>query len=464
MESLNFDIPVNKDKLIITENKKIKLAENIYKLDDDNDDNNNNDNNNNDNDNNDKLSIIDFKTNINITKKNSICFATMCKNEENCIRDTLENIYKYIDYWIISDTGSTDNTCKIIKDFFKEKNIPGELHHDEWISFDKNKTKLFNYCYKKTDYILHLDADDLLEGDFEFKDEDAGKIKYNCLCKRGSSSSITFQVIFMFNNHYHWKFCGVAHTIIRCLDNHDNIPDGYFIDRNFYLNSRDKGNRSLDSEKYYKDAIILSKQFFDTLIDDPDNLNSRSVFYTAQSYFDCQKYEESAKWYSLYTKLNNTWIEETFESYLRLGLIYRILKYNNDLISQMYMMAINIFNDRAEPYLELGTFYNQNRDFQKAYDLLIKAKEISFEEVKKKYLLYINSKSYGKYINDELSVSCYWIGKYNYSINLIEEIINDLDFKEHRERLFQNLHYSLDKIGETNDISFNEENPLIINI
>ena len=54
----------------------------------------------------------------------TICFASMCKNEEHCIRQTLEAVYKYIDYWVICDTGSTDKTCEIITELFKEKNIP----------------------------------------------------------------------------------------------------------------------------------------------------------------------------------------------------------------------------------------------------------------------------------------------------------------------------------------------------
>ena len=47
----------------------------------------------------------------------------MCKNEEHCIRDTLESVYKYIDTWVVHDTGSTDNTCKIVTEFFEEKGI-----------------------------------------------------------------------------------------------------------------------------------------------------------------------------------------------------------------------------------------------------------------------------------------------------------------------------------------------------
>lgn len=447
MEPFIFEIPsnqINNYNNIVNE-KKVKIAENIYKLDDI-DENNEVDN----------IGNITNKTN----KKNSICFATMCKNEENCIRDKLENVYKHIDYWVVSDTGSTDNTCKIIEDFFREKNIPGELHHDEWVSFDINKTKLFDYCYKKTDYILHLDADHLLEGEFEFREEDAGKLKYHCLCKRGNTSSITFQVIFMYNNNYHWKFCGVAHTTIRCLDNYNLLDDGYLTDRNFYLNSRDNGNRSLDSEKYYKDALLLKEQFFNTLLDDPDGLNSRSVFYTAQSYYDSHKHEDAAKWYSLYTKLKDTWIEETFESYLRLGLLYRILKYDRIHIIKMYMNAINIFNDRAEPYLQLGTYYNQIGEYQEAYNLLFKAKTFSYDIIKNKYMLFVNDKTYGKYLNDELSVACYWIGDFFTSRKLIEEIIDDPDFSEHRERLQKNLQYTLDRIDELNELNQSDKNKI----
>ena len=55
--------------------------------------------------------------NINITdnKQPSLAFITMCKNEAHCIYETLESVYKHIDYWIVCDTGSTDGTQDIIK-------------------------------------------------------------------------------------------------------------------------------------------------------------------------------------------------------------------------------------------------------------------------------------------------------------------------------------------------------------
>ena len=117
----------------------------------------------------------------------TLCFATMCKNEEHCIQNTLESVYKYIDYWVVCDTGSTDRTCEIVKTFFEEKGIPGELHVDEWVGFDVNKTLMMSRAKDKADYVMHLDADDLLVGDFKFTKDDVPYDAYYIPVKRGVS-------------------------------------------------------------------------------------------------------------------------------------------------------------------------------------------------------------------------------------------------------------------------------------
>ena len=63
-----------------------------------------------------------------------LCLNMIVKNEGHIIKDTLTKLLNkvpLIDYWVISDTGSTDETKKIISDFFKERNINGELFDDE---------------------------------------------------------------------------------------------------------------------------------------------------------------------------------------------------------------------------------------------------------------------------------------------------------------------------------------------
>lgn len=59
----------------------------------------------------------------------SVCLNMIVKNEAHIIVETLNNLCSYInfEYWVISDTGSTDNTKNLIQDFFSERKIPGEL-------------------------------------------------------------------------------------------------------------------------------------------------------------------------------------------------------------------------------------------------------------------------------------------------------------------------------------------------
>ena len=91
----------------------------------------------------------------------TICLNMIVKDESHIIEETLKNITSHIDldYWVISDTGSTDNTKEIIKSFFEKKKIKGELHEDKWKDFGHNRTLALNHAYNKSDYIFLFDAD-----------------------------------------------------------------------------------------------------------------------------------------------------------------------------------------------------------------------------------------------------------------------------------------------------------------
>ena len=377
--------------------------------------------------------------------KPSIVFATMCKNEEHCILQTLESVTDYIDYWVVCDTGSTDKTIELVKTFFEERNIPGELHQDDWVGFDHNKTLMMDRAKGKADYIMHLDADDLLVGDFSFEVselEDA----YFIPVKRGTSE---WKALIMFNGNHSWKFCGVAHTTIKNLDK-PNYTTGDLSHLGYYISGEGIGSRAFDPKKYLYDAERLQKQFWDTLINDPDELNSRSVFYTAQSYMDYGMYREALQWNRLYLKLKNVWIEEVFEAHMRSSVcLMRLDADLNEILMEMNS-AINLFPDRAEPYLTLGAYLNSINKWEMGYEYLSKARTLSLDLAKSKYILFINEKAYGKYINDELSVSCYWTGRYEEGLEYLSEILNDSDFESSKDRLLDNLNHFNNRLDEKN--------------
>ena len=372
----------------------------------------------------------------------TMCFATMCKNEEHSIQNTLESVYRHIDYWVVCDTGSTDRTCEIVKNFFEEKGIPGELHVDEWVGFDHNKTLMMKRAKDKADYVLHLDADDLLVNGLDFTKDDTGGDAYYMNVTRGD---LKWKAYIIFNNRLTWRFCGVAHTIIKCVEKEQFIIKD-ISSKKSYVSGEGIGSRAFDPNKFLYDAEKLKKQFFDTLLLDPDNLNNRSVFYTGQSYQDSGMYEEAIKWYRLYTKLNDGWIEELFESHMRISLCMMNLSYDLAEIETEMSTAINLCVDRAEPHFHIGKYYNQIREYEKGYSHFKTAKSKNISIVKEKYILFIQENMYGDYINDELSVSCFWTKRFEEGYQYLLEILNDFRFESQKERLLMNQKYFQDNL------------------
>jgi len=245
----------------------------------------------------------------------SICLNMIVKNEAHVIKNTFINLLQYIrfDYWVISDTGSTDNTKEIIKEFFQKENIPGELVEHQWKDFGHNRSKALEAAYGKTDLLLIFDADDRIYGNLVLPkqlDADMYMLKFG-------KDHFTYQRPLLINNRKKFKFLGVLHEFLVCCD---NPPIESQIAGDYYIDSGKTGNRSQDPEKYLKDAKILEKAFQE---ESNESMKDRYAFYCAQSYKDYGKNtnKESIKWYQKVLKRNN-WNQEKYYSCLMLGELY----------------------------------------------------------------------------------------------------------------------------------------------
>ena len=124
---------------------------------------------------------------------------------------TLNNLCSYINfsYWVICDTGSTDNTKELIIDFFKEKNIKGELVEHKWTDFGYNRSIALTAAYNKSDYVFIFDADDEIVGDLKLPPiYDCDKYKFNF------GKDFVYMRPLLFNNRKRWCFKGVLHKYL----------------------------------------------------------------------------------------------------------------------------------------------------------------------------------------------------------------------------------------------------------
>ena len=157
-----------------------------------------------------------------------------------------------------------------------------------------------------------------------------------------------------------------------------------------------------------------------------------------------QKHLESIKVFEKYLHnykdINN--IDNIYETYVNLALLHSEVGSNIEIIEENYNYASSYYPDRAEPYFYLGLYCNRHKLFDKAYENLNKAYELSYENIKDKYPT-ADKYTYGKYVLDELSVTCFWLKLYDESIEKINSIIDDPDLINKREHLQRNLDLSV---------------------
>ena len=243
----------------------------------------------------------------------TICLTMIVKDESQLIVKTLTNITSYIkfDYWIISDTGSTDNTKELIKDFFTKADIPGKLIETQWKDFGYNRTVVLKEAYNKTDYTFVFDADDEIKGDFvlpEILDKDWYNFQY------GYSTGIRLMRPQLFNNRKKWQYLGVLHEF---LDPIDTVSEAVNITGKYYFTLGELGNRSKNPEKYKNDATLLEVAFYNTQNDKNRQLHSRYAYYCAQSYELGNNIEKAIEYYKKAVNLEG-WSEEKYVSSFRI--------------------------------------------------------------------------------------------------------------------------------------------------
>ncbi|WP_059359753.1 tetratricopeptide repeat-containing glycosyltransferase [Parachlamydia acanthamoebae] len=335
-----------------------------------------------------------------------VCLNMIVKNEKDVIVRCLTSVLPIIDYWVIVDTGSTDGTQEIIKNFMAKNAVPGELHESPWVNFSHNRNEALKFADEKADYVLFIDADEYLEYEADFKLPPLDKDYYYIMISHSGSKYCRIQLI---NNHLDWEWKGVLHEAISCPVSKSHATLEKIL--NIYTS---EGARSKDPQKYHKDAQILE----DALKKEPHN--SRYIFYLAQSYRDAGCYSKALENYEKRAALGG-WNEEVFWSLYQIGVMEELLEMPFEKVLASYQRAYQYRNSRIEPLYQIAHYLGLKGDFKLGYEMA----KIALAVPTTTDILFVQDwmREYGILL--ELSISAYWIGKYEESQQISLELLKN---------------------------------------
>jgi len=323
----------------------------------------------------------------------SICLNMIVKDEAEVILRCLASVFPLIDYWVIVDTGSADHTPKLIETFFKERNIPGELHKRPWKDFSTNRNQALELAKEKGDYILFIDADEQLLYKEGFSLPPLTLDSYLILC---DNDSILYYRRLLVKSTLPWRWEGVLHETIEGKEpfTTDILP----LVTN--LVSAGGGARFKDKTTRQKDAALLEK----ALKNDPEN--KRALFYLALTYMMLDQNESALKMFKRRIHLDDH-TEEVYLSLLQMAIIKENIKKHPDVVFKAYSKAIKARPNRKEAYFYMARFLRRIHKLQAAYETAKKGMELP----ETKDLIGVESKVYHHQMAFEFSVIALGLGK-----------------------------------------------------
>jgi len=271
----------------------------------------------------------------------TLCLNMIVKNESRIIKRLLETVSKIIDYYVICDTGSTDNTPHLIIDFFTEKGIQGEVIYEPFKNFGYNRTFALQAARNKATYALLVDADMKLVIEPTFDKQKLTCDSYTIIQKGGSLSYYNTRLIKL---NCDAKCLGPTHEYY-------DMPPGLTSGKLDTLWINDIGDGGSKGDKFERDILLLKQG----IIEEPNN--GRYYFYLANSYFNSNQKGEAIEHYKKRIELGG-WYEEIFYSYLNLGHSYMAIN-QPEMGLCAWMDGYNHHSTRSETIYEICRHYRE---------------------------------------------------------------------------------------------------------
>jgi hypothetical protein len=344
------------------------------------------------------------------TTKNDLVVVLMVKNEAENITQTLVPFMEAgISSFFIYDTGSSDGTETIAREYFDMHNITTyKIISEPFVDFSTSRNKALRYTeqfFPNHTFMLMPDA--------EWYIYDTEKLVTFCKQELNNETeiytvrlvtgSLEFYTPRLLRMHKNIQFHGKIHEAPISSIRSQNIPENIFF---VYAPSKQGKNKS--ATRWERDLVILQEEY------DNNPHDPRTVFYLAQTYDCLQNLEKAFEYYTKRAEMNG-WDEENYIAWHYRGktatALYRTTN-DTDWLSramQSYEHAWNLRPSRIEAAVNLAELYINKNQMQLAYLIL---REIFEYPYPKNDLLFIEKDAYTFRRYELLSICAWYVNDY----------------------------------------------------
>ena len=359
------------------------------------------------------------------------------RNEAHCILRCLSSVKPLADYVLIADTGSTDGTQDIVRNFLKDNQLPGKVIEAPWRDFAWNRTHALVELRKvqNIDYGFMIDADEVAVIEAR---TDIGKLKLSLKEDLYSISNRHLGIINfrpqLFSNRLPFEFKGVMHEFLDCAD---TFTAGTL--NGLSVQSLHDSARNQNPRKYLDDAKVIEAAIKDET--DPF-LISRYTFYLAQSYRDGGERQLALDGY-LRRAEQGFWDQEVYISLYSAAAMKEELGAPVEEVLGTYLRAYEVCPHRVEALHGAARYCRSQQKFHTGYMLARQGLELKSPA----NVLFHYSWMYDYGILDEYAVAAYWTGKYSECVSACRKLLRNPGLPEgYRGRVQQNLDFGLKEL------------------
>lgn len=280
----------------------------------------------------------------------SISLCMIVRNEEGFLDRCLDCVKDIVDEIIIVDTGSTDRTKEIARQYTKR------VVDFEWID-DFSAARNFAFSLSSLQYIFYLDADDiLLEADqtklLQLKQTldpsiDSVTMEYHLGSDESGQPLIRFRNNRLVKRANHFRWHGAVHEYL--------AVGGNIINSDIAIVHNGEGhNHSNRNIMIYENRLAKGEEF-----------TPRDLYYYANELNDHKQYEKAIGYYLKFLDTKKCWVEDEISTCNKLADCFTALG-DRDKALEYSFKSFQYELPRAEACCRVGFYFLDKRNFKQA--------------------------------------------------------------------------------------------------